>query len=298
MESNDPAVFEGPPEQYVTSHGVPVITVAGDPPSVANNHVISVLGSSGPSVPANTSLGRFYKSVGATKVAGVAAGDISIAVSLMETPLKAAETVGVKTVLLDTSPTVTTTDFTPSALKIKASGAEGLYTAGTNPSNEALAEALDQQGVHLKGAVYSATLYEESVLSGPNEAGLEGSYVQNWFAPVEIDSAATKAYVKVLNKYAPGTFGGLIESLGYVSTELVIDAAAKVKGTPSAATIYSAIKTIKNFKGAGLIPRPLNYSISNTAPANLQNCFWYPEILNQTFVVADHHPTCGTFVKG
>jgi branched-chain amino acid transport system substrate-binding protein len=289
--------FEGPAEQYVSSRNIPMSEVAPDAITVADSNVFSPLGSSGPSVPANTSLGKFLNTIKVTKMAGVALGVSAGAVALMELPLKAAVPLGVQTVLTDLTPTPTTIDFTSDALKIKSSGAQGVYTALAPTSNVALATALAQQGVHLKGAVFSAAGYEKTVLKDPNESALEGSYVQSRFAPMELHNAATNAYAAALRKYAPGTFGGQIETQSYLAVDLLVQGLQGVKGTPTPSSLKASLLRIKQYTGAGLIPEPINYTISKTSPSNLEKCYWYPQIKHKQWVVTDVAPVCGKISK-
>lgn len=291
----DPVTYPGAAEQYTLAHHVPVAGVAIGP-EVTDANFYSILGATGPTVPQSTSLGVFLKSLGVTKIAGVAWGSLAAAVALLQGPLKAAGTVGVQTVLTDLSPAPTTTDFTSDALKIKSSGAQSVYTAMGLASNLALASALNQQGVHLPGQVYGASVYEASVLSSPSESALEGAYIQYWFAPVELESSATKAYTSTLDKYAPGTFGGEYETIGYVGADLLIHGISSAQGTVSASSVGTAIGGTSDYTGAGLIPEPINYTISRTDPANVEKCFWYPQIKNKQFVITASHPICGDLV--
>lgn len=288
---------EGPAEQYLSSHGIPMAALGADPTEIADPELFSIEGASGPSVPGNTSLGKFFNTLGVTKVAGVTVGSLSVAVALLEAPLKAASKVGVQTVLNDLSPALTTTDFTSDALKVKASGAQGSYEALLGPQNIALATALSQQGVHLKAAVYAATNYESSTLADPNEPSLEGTYLQYWFAPMETKTPAVEQYKSVLAKYAKGTFGGLLETIAYVETDLLLKGVAGVHGGVTPSSLTHALNDVSSYTGAGLIPQPVNFTISKTASSNLQKCYWYPEILHRQFVVHGTAPVCGSVVK-
>jgi ABC-type branched-subunit amino acid transport system substrate-binding protein len=250
-------------------------------------------GNSGGSVPNSTSLGQFVKSLGVTKMAGVAWGSVEITVSLVGGPLKAAQKLGVQTVLTDLSASPTTTDYTAEALAVKSSGAQGLWSALDGHSLLALGTAISQQNVHLKAAVYASPLYEQSTLTDPEEPALEGSYVQYWFKPLQVKDAATAAYKAALAKYAPGNPGGFYATEGYLEADLLIQAIAGVKGAITTNTVGAAMKSLTDYTGAGLIPRPLNFSLPKTATQNQENCFWYVKIKNKQFVSEDAAAICG-----
>jgi ABC-type branched-subunit amino acid transport system substrate-binding protein len=284
-------VVEGAAQQYLSENGIPMAAIDADPATIADPNVYSPLGSSGPSVPANASLGQFLSGLGVTKVAGVAWGDAAAAVSLMEAPLNAAQAVGVKTVLRDLSPTLTTVDFIPDALKIKSSGAQAVFAAMATSSDVALAQAMAQQSVRLKAQVYAATVYEQAETAQP---ALNGAYIQAWFAPVELNTSAVRQYVSTLDRYARGTFGGLHATLAYVDTDLLVAGLQAItSGSYTAKSLGAAIRTLRHYTGAGLIPRPIDFAVSNTNSVNLQRCYWYPRIKNGQFVITSSKPVCG-----
>jgi hypothetical protein len=165
------------------------------------------------------------------------------------------------------------------------------------PSNVAMASAIYAQKVQLKADVYQATNYEASVLAGPNQAAIDGTFSQYWFAPIQAHTAATQQYVSVLSKYAPHVFGGLIETLAYVSTDLLIQGLLATKGSVTPASLTKGLSSLTSYIGAGLIPQPLNFTLSKTNPKNVEKCFWYPEIMGGKFVISSPKPVCGALVS-
>jgi branched-chain amino acid transport system substrate-binding protein len=286
--------IEGPAEQYLSAHNIPISYPASDAGTLADPNLYSPWGYSGGNLPASNSLGKFLKGLGVSKMAGVAWGAVPIAVSLVDGPLKvASQKEGVQTVLNDLSPTVTTTDFTSDALKVKSSGAQGIYSAMDSHSLVALAVALHQQGAKLKAPIYVAPLYEQTTLTDPNEAGLEGSIVQYWFEPNQVNTPAMAAYKKTMAKYAPGDPLDFSATEGYIQSSLLLQGLQGVHGTATPQSLGAAIKKITNFTGQGLIAKPLNFTLPKSAPQNLQSCFWYLKIKNAKFVPDDQKPICG-----
>jgi branched-chain amino acid transport system substrate-binding protein len=211
---------------------------------------------------------------------------------MMKAPLAAAKSIGVSTVDSDISPTPTTADFTPNALKIKSSGAQGLWSVMAVPGNVALAKALGQQSVHLKAAIYDGN-YEESVLQSAGQT-LEGTYTQNPFAPAR--TSATTQYEAALAKYAAGVFGGYIETYAWVSTDLIISGLEQAGSTLTAATLAAGLHKLTSYNASGLLPEALNFSEPKTATANIEKCFWYPQVKNGAWV-SSPDPVCGDLVS-
>jgi branched-chain amino acid transport system substrate-binding protein len=208
--------------------------------------------------------------------------------------LNRAKPLGVRTALTDLSPTPATADYTPDALKVKQSGADGVFAALGIASDVALARAIQQQNVQVKVQLYLASAYESVALSRANAAALNGTYIEDWFAPTELKSTATERYVATLQKYAPGTFGGLIETTAYVYADLAISGMKNVHGAMTPRALAQSIRQITNYTGAGLLPAPLNYSLPKTAAVNLQTCFWFTRVDGGKFRVLDTKPLCGT----
>ena len=288
------STFEGPAEEYADAHNLPIIGGAADKLTVSDKDLFSVIGSSGPTIPGNNSVGKFFQSVGVSNVAGITWGLCQFCVGLLEGPLNEAKALGVRTAITDLSPTPATADYTPDALKVKQSGADGVFAALGIASDVALARAIRQQNVPVKAQLYLASAYESVALSPTNATALNGTYIEDWFAPAELKSTATERYVATLQKYAPGTFGGLIETTAYVYADLAIAGMKKVHGAMSSAALAQGIRRITNYTGAGLLPAPLNYSLPKTAAANLQTCFWFTRIEDRRFVPLESKPLCGT----
>jgi branched-chain amino acid transport system substrate-binding protein len=288
------ALTTGAGAQYLQAQHIPISENTANPASIADQDIFSPLGSSGPSVPASASMGKFLASLGVSTIAGVGWGQIAQSASLVEGQLSGANKGGVKTVLTDLSPSPTTADFTPDVLKIKQSGAQSVTTAMTNSANITLMYDLKQQGVNLKAKVFSGSpLYDESVLKDPEESALEGAYIQSWFAPAGLKTSTEKSYLAVVKKYSPGSFAGFYFDYGYVLADLMVQGVERTQGAVTGANIIKALSKITKYTGAGIIPKAINFTISKTAPQNRENCFWYVQIKNKQFVDASSKPICG-----
>jgi branched-chain amino acid transport system substrate-binding protein len=289
--SGDASNLAGAAEQFLAQRHVPLVMNASAPTSVADTNLFSPLGLAGPSEPLSTSVGTFLKSLGVTKMAGLAWGSVPTSVALMQGALAATSSAGIKTVLTDLTPSPTTIDYTPDALKIKQSGAQSIYFPATNAANVALAAALQQQGIHLKVPLFGPTVYDPAIMSSPHESAFEGAYVQSWLAPASLNTPQVKAFVAATNKYSHGSFGYFYTS-GYVFSDLLITGIEGVHGSPNAANVATALSHLTDYTGAGLTAKRINFTLPRTAVANVENCFWYLKIKNHTYVAFDSKPIC------
>jgi branched-chain amino acid transport system substrate-binding protein len=287
--------FEGPAQQYLSQQGIPMTEAANDAALINDPNVFSVVGWSGAGLPISTSVGVYLKKLGAKTVAGSAYGSVAPAVSILNADLAASTHVGIKTVLKDLSPAPTTVDFTSDALQVKQSGADYVIPEFASEQEFAFAQALQQQGAKTI-PLFGPAFLEKSILSSPGASSLEGP-VESWFAPVALNATATKTFAQTLKKYAPGVYGGFLEEWAYVSADLFIKGLQGIKGAVTPASLKAAIKKIKNYNGAGLVPASLNFSAPKSATQNLQRCYYYATLKNGEFsIAAGATPVCGSLI--
>jgi branched-chain amino acid transport system substrate-binding protein len=287
--------FEGPAEQYISGHGIPMVEAANDTALDSDSNLFSVVGWSGGSLPSSTSVGTFLKQQGVKSVAGVAWGSIAPSVSILDGLLAGTNAVGIKTAIQDLTPAPTTVDFTSDALKIKNSGAQAVLPEMAGTQALALAQALQQQDASAT-SLFGSSILEKSTLAAPGASSLSG-YIQYWFAPPELGTPGTQAMNSTLQKYEPGVFGGYLEEWAYVSADLLITGLQKVSGSVSASSLKSALSSISSYNADGLIPTTLNFTAPKSATNNLQRCFYYPKMENGQFTIAQGaKPVCGSLI--
>ena len=139
------------------------------------------------------------------------------------------------------------------------------------------------------------TKYERAGKWGEN-AGLsafEGSYVQSWFAPPTLQTPAVKRFVAVMKKYAPGTYPGYEAAYGYVLADVILTGATGAGHNITGPAIFASLQKISSYTGAGLIPRPIDFTKPKTDPQNRQSCYWYVKIENRSFIPVSENPICG-----
>ncbi|HXA31161.1 MAG TPA: ABC transporter substrate-binding protein [Acidimicrobiales bacterium] len=281
----------GAAEQYLSQNHIPIATSAGVPAEMVDPNVFSPLGGAGPDVPPGKSLGKFLLGVNVHKIAGLAWGNVASTVAHMQNGLSSTASVGIQTVLTDLSSSPATVDYAPIAAKLQASGAQSLIFFATNTANTDLAVALHQQNVHIR-PVWSTIVLDGSILTDPHESAYEGSYVQSWFAPPSLKTPAVSQFVSTVKKYSPSVYPGYEVQYGYVLADELITGAQKAGSTITGATIYSALRKTKAYAGAGLTPKPINFTKPMTTPQNVQNCYWYVKIQNRNFVTPSQNPVC------
>jgi hypothetical protein len=282
----DAADIQGAVVTYMASQKIPQTYLVQSDQTANDPNIFAIGGVSAPSLPANTAVGSFVKGLGVTKMAGVAWGNIDTSLDLMKSPLEAAATLGVKTVLQDTSTTPTTTDYTPVALAVKSSGAQGDYQVTLAAPMESVATALQQQGVHLKAAIYSNGMYDSSIFATPNESSLVGGYVLYPFTPVEVHNAGTAQYESILRQYAPkvGAGASLLDQFGYLAADLMIQGVDGVSGTVTSASLHTALSSITNYDANGLLTQTSNFTLPKSNPENLLRCYYFIKIQSKSFV--------------
>jgi branched-chain amino acid transport system substrate-binding protein len=171
----------------------------------------------------STTYAKYFKSVGATKVAAIGYGSSPSSAKNAEAVIAGAKALGLGDGFLDNSLAFGSTDVGPLVQKIKASGSDAIYLSTVQSTGYAVAKGLRQAGVNFKSLVL-ATGYGQDVLDDPatSEAatGVDFATVQ---APVETGQPGALKMQKALKDYAGvdgiPTFG---EYIGWLTADLFI----------------------------------------------------------------------------
>ncbi|MDO9485195.1 MAG: ABC transporter substrate-binding protein [Actinomycetota bacterium] len=193
---------------------------------------------------------------------------------------------------------VGTHDATSTALRVRASGADAVWTGMTVDGGISIAQALKAQGVRdqIKALVISA-IVDPVVVDKSNGAleGVIGTTVGN--IPLTLTGVpAVRTYVNGmkaagLNPYAT------IAPIGYIEADLMIQGLKAAGKCPTRDGFIDAIRAgkVKDFTGGGLIPEKINFTpglLPNGTPAK---CKWYQTVTNGK-LVPDKAATCGKLV--
>jgi branched-chain amino acid transport system substrate-binding protein len=286
--------IDGPAVTYLNQQGIPLVGSSGAPTWLANKNQFQIVGNWGPGLPNNAAFGDYLKGQGVKSVAGLTYGNLPLGAAFLDPALASAKSVGIPTVLHDTSLTFGSADFTAAALAIKNSNADAVYPVLSSPDGIAFVKALRDAGAKTK-VVLAVSAYEKSFLDSPSLSSLQGTSVILWFAPQGLATPGVEAYEAALKKYAPGTFPGDLESLAWASTDLLLTGIGKVQGDVTPSTLIAALHTVTNYDAGGLLPGPLNFSVPPTQ--NLQKCFYFVKIEGKAYVPSPKTPVCGSVLS-
>jgi branched-chain amino acid transport system substrate-binding protein len=283
--------------------GVPVTGSSQDGPEWGTqpytNMFASDTGSIDPKYPVNTNLGNFLVSHGGTVVGAYGYG---ISPSSSRSAIGTAQSVihaGGKQGILDTSVPFGSVSFTNEALAAKAAHVNAIYAGMDDNSNFALATALKQAGVKLK-AVSFPTGYEPSAIHSSAWPYLQGDYFDTEFRPFSLPNAGTKEMQAALEKYDHFTksqFPTIEQYEAWVGTDLMIKGLQLAGKTPTSAGVIKALRNLKSYNGAGLLPQTINFStiFGHDLP---KSCGWFVKAEANGFVPVSSQPSCGTDIPG
>jgi branched-chain amino acid transport system substrate-binding protein len=284
---------------YIESQKIPVFGGSYDPAPQWGEH--ETMFGTQPTTPATVATSTTYPKIfaerGVTKVAivGLDAGKAAT-----DSVAQSVEEGGMKVVYLNQTVAITDSDFTSVALAIKKSGADGVYMAAPAVQIYGLAAAMRQQDVKLK-MYLGAVGYGQDLLDNPTAlASAEGAAAAfiSWYAPKELDTAATKKMADNLAEYADyeGAFdfsaaGPYLNAVGFI-------AAAEAGGAPyDAASIIKGAKTLDDFDFEGLLAHPVDWSKPDPVVApglGYGSCVFVTTVTNGAFEPLSSDPFCGT----
>jgi branched-chain amino acid transport system substrate-binding protein len=248
----------------------------------------------------SSSLGKFFKAEGATKVAAVGfAGAISSGSSATEAILSA-EHAGLKKAYLNINVPFGTTNVGPIVQAIKASGANALYMPMVPATAFAIVVGLRQAGVKMKAEV-SANGYGGDLLSDKSAlSAANGVYFGTFLAPIELETSATKQFQAAMTTYAgvttDPTFG---EYMGWITADLFIDGLKLAGPTASRADFIQKLRA-STWNGGGLEP-PTNFADIGPGVGGSEvagNCYYVTQLEAGRFVNVPGEPFCGSVIPG
>ena len=240
---------------------------------------------------------EIMKSLGARNIAAVGYGASPSSVTNIQSfQDHAVPALGMKSVYTNTSVDFGTSDVGPIALGMKNAHADGAYYAMDLSTNLAVAQALAQNDVDMKAQVMP-TGYGQALLDQPVAASLGPNIVlTSIWAPIEIESRATKRFQRDLEQYAGYTgvpdFG--VYS-GYIACDLAIMGLERQGKAPDRSTFSDDLRSVGRFNpggGLGCSDAELGLTsygkIDESAPADGRRvCTWALQVKNGKFVVLE-----------
>ncbi|MDA8044292.1 MAG: ABC transporter substrate-binding protein [Actinomycetota bacterium] len=289
---------------YLSSHGIPVLGASFDGSEWnTNRNMFSVFGFADYSK-AETSIGQFFKRVGATTVGGIGYQIIPSSADAVKAVAPSAQAAGLKVGYINSQFPLGSTNVGPVVLALKQSGVDGVAMEIEQNSGFAIVAGMRQQGAPLKAAVYGAGYGSDLLEAGPSALQqAQDGYFQMLYEPVEMHTKATENFQSALKKYADYTqVPGLNEYVAYLSVDLFVTALQRAGANPTQASIINTLLGITNYDGAGLWGgHTLSMAMSDrgTGGAGAGNCIWFPQYKGNRFVVAANvNPVCGTVLPG
>jgi len=289
--------------KYPQQAGMPVTGGFFDGPEWGQqpytNMFASDVGSVDDKYPVNTSIGAFMKAHGGTVICsygyGISPSSSRSAVGTNLSFVHAGGKVGV----LDTAIPFGSVAMTTPALTAKQKGCNAYYAGLDDNSNDALATALQQEGVKPKVMVFP-TGYESSAIGTPAWKSVQGGYFETEFRPFSLPNAGTQQMQSALEKYAHFSskeFPSFSQYESWLGADLMIKGLQLAGPNPTHASVISALRKIKSYNGNGLLPENINYSTAFGHDL-AKSCGWYMKAEKSGFVAVSSQPWCGTDLPG
>jgi branched-chain amino acid transport system substrate-binding protein len=155
-----------------------------------------------------------------------------------------------------------TTDYTPTALQVKAKNPDYVLFSGGSSQTAAIIKAFEQQNVSPNKMYLSATSSTDPVVLKAGGSALDGKFLG--VSSVKILGSATQSCVDVINKYAPGSDTALHGLYGCSVAQIVTSALSKITGAVTSQSLAAALNGLNNDNSAPAFG-PVTFSSNNHA---------------------------------
>jgi branched-chain amino acid transport system substrate-binding protein len=284
---------------FLKQQHVPVVgfsSASQDFGEPAFTNMFSATGSSNPGFLVTTTYGNFFKSQGATSVAGVGYPDASSTNSVLAT-MKGAQAVGLKVAYENTSLPIGSTDVGALALNIKKSGADAIYLPILANTAYALLAQLKEDGVKLKAAVLLTGYGQATLSSPPAVAAAQGYDFMTFQQQAEANTPATKQMLAAFSKYADLNGEPYYNDIqGWVLADLFIKGLEEAGSNPTASSFISGLRKVNDYVAGGLYAKPIDFSQFGNLGIGVGpgNCVYISQLQGSTFhVIPAANPVCG-----
>ncbi|MEU3891919.1 ABC transporter substrate-binding protein [Streptomyces sp. NPDC029041] len=236
---------------------------------------------------------KVLKEAGVTKLATVAAAGQGPGIATEKAIAKAAKALGIKVVYVNESQTVPATALSSVAVSIQRSGADGV--SATLADYPKLFAALKAQGV--KTVNFSPAGYNPAFLSDANNrAALEGQVTTFPWAPVLLNTPATKTFAAAIKKYAPsiGT-PGLAAYTGWVGADATITGLLAAGKDLTRANMLDKLHATKDYTAGGLNAGPVDLAVDKQGTYELVstgNCGYALKVEKGQYRMLSDKPVC------
>jgi branched-chain amino acid transport system substrate-binding protein len=294
--------YLGDSYRALQQQGIPVTGLAVDGPEWGiqpNTNMFTWQGGVDPRYPANTQFGNFFKLVGATNIGGLAYGINPASVVSIKQLKESVEAVGLKMTYENLSVPFGGVDFTSYILAMKQTRVSGAACSCVQSSNIALLTAAKQGGLPLK-AVLSFSGADSTVFSSPSVAqAAQGAYFPTNIPPLDLNNAATNAFMANLKavdpSYQVGTYPTFGAQTAYLSADLMIKGLELAGQNPTRQSFITNLTKVTDYNAGGLLATPVGFN--HFGQANPTTCSWFVQVKGETFVTINNgKPICGNLI--
>jgi branched-chain amino acid transport system substrate-binding protein len=282
--------------------GVPI--VMGFPGNLAipqNPTVFSYSGNANPHFPAFRGPIRYFQTLKAKKVCAAAYGVSTVGVDGTKAIVNGLHSVGISTPVVDLAVAAGQVDFSADVLKMQQAGCDAVYTSMATQSNLALATALRQAGVKLKGT-YILAGYSQAVLdTAASRAAAEGLEFTSYFSPPQVNTPATRRFMKALRKYGGLRTPNPYENSywGWAGADLAITGLERAGRNLTWASFIKALRSDHHYTLGGLYGGSIDMSKYFYYDSNATaNCIYVAKVVHGKFVMYRKKPFCGASIPG
>ncbi len=289
---------------FLSQAGVPVIGAGTGGPEWTEKQYSNMFATGIPAgAPINgtyygyTYFGKFLRSIGVTKLAGLAYGISPASQESIVALQDASAAYGVKSCYDNSSVPFGSSDFTAAVLQIKTAGCNVVVGSLVDASDVALSAAVKAAGLGAKQLYFSG--YDENVLTdAAARTALDGDY---FATPIDFQTpnAAVKEMLKTLKHYDPKYTGGIPDNGAY-SSYIGVDLAIKgleLAGSHLTRSVYIArLRNLASYSAEGILPSPDTFRGFGT-PAMFPKtaCEYFVQLRGARYVsVNAGKPICGT----
>jgi ABC-type branched-subunit amino acid transport system substrate-binding protein len=272
--------------------GFPDVSTATDPTTEQLPNVYSALPAGEPGYPLGSLTyfkANFPKQILHT---GTIIADQPSTETLWAHEKAAMEHLGYK-VLYDPALPVTTSDFTPQVVAMKQAGVQIIFMDQAPVAYaSALLRDLNEQNFHPVIVLGAASYSEKLVPDSGGASNVNGAYLQQQASLYLGEDASKIPAVTTFNtwmhKADPSFAPDFFSLVGWVDTELFVDALRAAGSHPTRGSVLEALRHITSFSSGNLIPT------SNPGQRVPITCYLIGKVQNGSFVRHDDPPVSGT----
>jgi branched-chain amino acid transport system substrate-binding protein len=243
-----------------------------------------------------TYFGTFLKSLGVTKLGGLAYGISQSSIQSVKAAMASAAGQGISSCYANYAVPLGAVDFTAASLAVKSNDCKGVIGALVDSSNTALAQTLKDAGSNAKMLFFQG--YDQSVLdSSSARSSLDGAY---FATSVIFDRSIpqVKTMLDAMVKYG-GLKPGAIPNFGmwtsYVAADMFIRGLELAGQNPTRESFITNLRKLPSYDADGLLPTPAKPSAFGTIdefPARF--CGLFVRLAGDKFVpVQGNGSVCG-----